>query len=85
VIGNTRVSEGVRWALPPFAESSYHMAAPRLEAWLGRLGGEGDAAVDNPQRAAANRARVDREGKRPPEPDPLSPDFISAARREKSR
>jgi transcriptional regulator with XRE-family HTH domain len=71
--------EGVRWALPPLAaeESNYHAQAPRVAAWPGRLGGEGGPAVDNPQRAAANRARVDGRAK----PDPLSPDFISAARR----
>jgi transcriptional regulator with XRE-family HTH domain len=72
--------EGVRRSLPPLAaeESSDHVeAAPRLAAWPGRLGGEGAPAVDNPQRAASNRGRVDRMAK----PDPLSPDFISAVRR----
>jgi DNA-binding XRE family transcriptional regulator len=59
--------EGVRWALPPL-ESSYHLEPPRL------VGGP----VDNPERAAANRARVD--GRNTPEPDPVSKDFISAAR-----
>ena len=71
--------EGVRWALPPLApESSYHIRGPRLVAWPESLGGDG-GAVDNPERAAANRARLARKGA--PEPDPLSPDFISAARR----
>jgi transcriptional regulator with XRE-family HTH domain len=73
--------EGVRWALPPLAleSSSYRIDAPRLEAWLGRLGGD-DHPLSNPQSAAANRART-----AAPEPDPLSPDFISAARRKKRR
>jgi transcriptional regulator with XRE-family HTH domain len=76
--------EGVRWALPPLAaeESNYHVEAPpQLAAWPGRLGGEGGPVLDDPQRAAANRARVDGRAK----PDPLSPDFISAARRTTER
>jgi DNA-binding XRE family transcriptional regulator len=73
--------EGVRWSLPPLApeESSYSIEAPRFQAGPGRLGGEGGPAVDNTQRAAANRARVECT----PEPDPLSPGFISAARGKK--
>jgi DNA-binding XRE family transcriptional regulator len=74
-------SEGVRWALPPLAadNSCYHIEAPRLEAWAGRLGGEGGLAVDNPQGAAANRSRTAHRGKG--SPDPASKEFISAARR----
>ena len=81
--------EGVRWTLPPLApeEGSHRLRAPRLEAWPGRLGGEGGAAVDNLQSATANRARIAGRGTRAPEPapDPLSPDFISAARRKNRR
>ena len=49
--------EGVRWALPPL-ESSYYLEPPRL------VGG----SVDNSERAAANRARVD--GRNTPSPTP---------------
>jgi transcriptional regulator with XRE-family HTH domain len=74
--------DGARWALPQLApeESSDHVDAPRLP---GRLGGKGSPA-DNPQSAAANRARTAGSGKRAPEPDPLSPDFISATRGKKT-
>jgi transcriptional regulator with XRE-family HTH domain len=64
--------EGVRWALPPLepVESNCHFELPRL------VGGP----VDNPERAAANRARVDGRNTPELEPDPVSKDFISAAR-----
>jgi transcriptional regulator with XRE-family HTH domain len=63
--------EGVRRALPPLEpeKRDYHIASPR--SLRGR-------PVDNPERAAANRARVD--GRDTPEPDHLSKEFISAVR-----
>jgi hypothetical protein len=58
----------------------------RRQTWAARLGGEGAPPVDNPEAAAANRARLaGREKRKPkPQPDPLSPQFISAARRVKT-
>jgi transcriptional regulator with XRE-family HTH domain len=72
-VGLEFTDDGVRWALPPLApeERSYPIEALRL-------GGNG-----YPEHAAANRARVD--GRSAPEPDPLSPAFISAARRKTER
>jgi transcriptional regulator with XRE-family HTH domain len=76
-VGLEFTGDGVRWALAPLApeENSYPIEASRLS---GRLGGNG-----YPEHAAANRARVD--GRSAPEPDPLSPAFISAARRKTER
>jgi transcriptional regulator with XRE-family HTH domain len=77
-VGIEFTGDGVRWALPLApAEGSYPIEASRLS---GRLGNGG--TVDNPEHAA-NRARID--GRSAPEPDPLSPDFISAARRKTER
>jgi transcriptional regulator with XRE-family HTH domain len=79
-VGLEFTGDGVRWALPLAPdERSYPIEASRLS---GRLGGNG-GAMDNPEHAAANRARID--GRSAPEPDPLSPDFISAARRKTER
>jgi transcriptional regulator with XRE-family HTH domain len=78
-VGIEFTGDGVRWALPPVPpdERSYPIEASRLS---GRLRG---GPMDNPEHATANRARID--GKSAPEPDPLSPDFISAARRKTER
>jgi transcriptional regulator with XRE-family HTH domain len=79
-VGIEFTGDGVRWALPLAPdERSYPIEASRLS---GRLGGNG-GAMDNPEHAAANRARID--GRSALELDPLSPDFISPARRKTER
>ena len=78
-VGLEFTGNGVRWALPPVPpdERSY---PSRRRGYPDGCAGKA-APMDNPEHAAANRARID--GRSAPEPDPLSPDFISAARRTK--